>query len=56
MIQQLHSLKYIWRKKNINSERKRHPVLITALFMIANLREQSKDPSTDEWVKMTIMI
>ena len=31
-------------------------MLITALFMVANLRKQPKYPSADEWVKMMLMI
>ena len=47
---------YLKKKKNINSERNRQPMLITALFMVANLWKQPKYPSTEEWVKMMIMI
>ena len=38
-------------KKNNNSKRYITPMFTAALFAIANVWEQAKDPSIDKWLK-----
>ena len=52
MIQQFHYWVFIQRKKKtLNTKNKCIPLLIAALFIIAKIWKQTKQPSIDEWIK-----